>query len=132
MFDPHAKTMFDDGRFLKSVVAEAASTGLKPSGSRCSVASSSDEVAVPPLLQAMSTRGIEKEPHESPLAETWEGGGGVRIFPPTLDESLEAFSDCFSRDSRESKGNVPSTEWLVSTEPAGNVKRVRSTPLPPQ
>ena len=68
----HGKTMFDDGRFLRSVIAEAKSSGREP----------------PPKLLARRSSSIAKDPTTSQLEDGPDGGGGVRLFPPHLDDVL--------------------------------------------
>ena len=70
-----AKTMFDDGRFAQSIVSEASSSGApKPT---------------PAALKRMSTSGITRPPTMSDMVEGFDGGGGVRLHPPHLDEALQ-------------------------------------------
>ena len=40
-------------------------------------------------------RPLSKEPQQTPLPEGADGGGGVRIFPPNLHESLGSYAECF-------------------------------------
>ena len=86
------KTMFDDGRYLQSVVQEAKAAGLSPTRGRGNVKTNDPA----PLLRKMTKKAMAKEPMGTPLAEGVDGGGGVRLFPPNLIESLPEYSDCFS------------------------------------
>jgi len=88
----HQRTMFDDGRFLKSLIAEGRSVGLVPI--------SSAKGGVPPELGRYTKRGISKEPTEAPLTAGPDGGGGVRLFPPHLDEGLTQVASSFQLAER--------------------------------
>ena len=88
----HQRTMFDDGRFLKSLIAEGRSVGLVPV--------SSAKGGVPPALGRYTKRGISKEPTETLLAAGPDGGGGVRLFPPHLDEGLTQVASSFQLAER--------------------------------
>jgi hypothetical protein len=102
-----AKTMFDDGRFLRSVVLEARAAGLQPARGRSgSDAARRDDA--PPLLRKFTSQAISKDPVEAPLTEGADGGGGVRIFPPNLHESLGSYSDCFQ--------TMPRTQSMAEQE----------------
>jgi len=95
---PHGKTMFDDGRFLKSLVAEGRSVGLVPSNTKEGeqlTPRSLTPADVPPQLRKYTTSGIVRDPVEHLLHEGSEGGGGVRLFPPHLDEGLKLLSSSF-------------------------------------
>ena len=84
-----AKTMFDDGRYMQSIVDEAKAQGLQ-------VAAGRGVGGAPPLLAKKLLRAQERPPTVSVIEDSWEGGGGVRIFPPDLDESVpEGVADCF-------------------------------------
>jgi len=73
------KTMFDDGRFERSLVEEAHSAGLSPRPSSSSGGA---------ILRQRTSRAITRDPMESELKAGWFGGGGVRLHPPHLDDSL--------------------------------------------
>lgn len=102
----HSKTMFDDGRFLRSVVLEAKAAGLQPARGRRGAGQ--DEA--PPVLRRMTTRGMAKPPKSSDLMEGSEGGGGVRVFPPNLQETLATYSDSFQPAAMEM---MPRTRSMV-------------------
>ena len=102
-----AKTMFDDGRFLRSVVLEARAAGLQPARGRGgSDAARRDDA--PPLLRKFTSQAMSKEPQQTPLPEGADGGGGVRIFPPNLHESLGSYAECFQ--------TMPRTQSMAEAE----------------
>ena len=68
-----ATTMFDDGRFAQRVVDKASASGS----------------AKPVALQRVSKSGVTRPPVDTPLSEGFDGGGGVRLHPPHLDEPLD-------------------------------------------
>ena len=69
---PTAVGASNDGRFLRSVIAEAKSSGKEP----------------PPKLLARRSSSIAKDPTTSQLEDGPDGGGGVRLFPPHLEDVL--------------------------------------------
>ena len=76
------KTMFDDGRFLKSVMDEARSNySLGQSAA----------ATPPPMLRKMSS-GVAREPYFTELSDGVHGGGGVRLHPPHLEEADKEFA----------------------------------------
>lgn len=78
----HAKTMFDDGRYMRSIVAEARAQGLRIAAGRGA------DGEAPPLLRKYAGRAVDKPPVTTELPDGWDGGGGVRIFPPNLDGAV--------------------------------------------
>ena len=88
--DEH-KIMFDDGRFLASLVAEGESVGLQPVRGASSRAK---------RLARNASVGIVSDPEESELLTGPAGGGGVRLRPPHLEEALVAFSGSFTVSSQ--------------------------------
>ena len=88
--------MFDDGRFLQSIILEARKKGLMPTA----------------RLAERSRRAVSKPPIDATLAEGAEGGGGVRVFPPALEESLDMFREAFVKVdglNRFSEGHWPTS-----------------------
>ena len=101
-----SRNMFDDGRFLRSVVAEARQAGLKPvlpprpgsalpAHANNAAAGSAASAAPLQLLRRNTSLALAREPKVAPLLEGIDGGGGVRLYPSNLEEALQELSSCF-------------------------------------
>ena len=87
----NGRTMFDDGRFLRSIVEEARAAGLAPARPEShaeSAPATSGSRRSSQMLRRRSSLGQGREPHMSELHQGFDGGGGVRLYPPHLDEPL--------------------------------------------
>ena len=93
--------MFNDGRFLQSILDEGKSVGLRPTLPSKSANGDANAQAsgLPPVLQRYTSSALAAEPEESELTHGSEGGGGVRLKPPHLDDSLTTFASSFTLDS---------------------------------
>jgi hypothetical protein len=80
----HAKTMFDDGRFVDVVrkLNAGASSGGEPAHS-CQQAS---------RRLRHARLGVDRPPQDVELLEGFDGGGGVRMYPPHLEVEGRATS----------------------------------------
>ena len=50
-------------------------------------------------MRKMVTCGTAKEPKTAPLAEGEDGGGGVRVYPPSLSNVLSGYAEFFQPQS---------------------------------
>merc|ERR550537_1147682 len=101
------RTMFDDGRFEASVIAEAEAAGLQLSDRLVAARSSAGQgvpgagaVQVRTVLRKLTSHAVTRSPTEEPLQGGWAGGGGVRLYPPHLDDSLAHLANYFQRSPR--------------------------------
>ena len=99
----NARTMFDDGRFLRSVADEARSAGLKLASSASPGGPGSPPA---PMLRKMTSKAVVRDPIFTHLDEGFDGGGGVRLHPPDLDNSLGDLNSCFVPDSRRGSSSA--------------------------
>ena len=95
--------MFDDGRFMQSLVQEARSAGLTPMRGRSGT-------GMPPALRKMSSSAVAREPEVKALDSGFEAGGGVRLHPPHLEEALGEAKDAFTSATPR-----PKLSWLRLT-----------------
>ena len=84
----NGRTMFDDGRFLRSIVEEARAAGLALARPGSAPTASGSRTSSQ-MLRRRSSLGQAREPHTSELRKGVAGGGGVRLYPPHLDEPFE-------------------------------------------
>ena len=59
----------------------------------------------PPLLRKMTSSTLAREPEDSPHEGGFDGGGGVRLYPPHLEDTLNFYSDSLviEKDARGSE-----------------------------
>jgi len=108
-----SRTMFDDGRFLRSVVDEARTEGLTPA--RAGPSSPDGSQAPPPtqMLRKMTSKGLAREPETNEMMSGFEGGGGVRLHPPHLDEALATdLASCFVPATQHSTTGSAHSTWV--------------------
>ena len=80
----HSLTMFDDGGFLRNVMEEAKQAGIP--------------MQAPPLLvRKLTSAALARIPETHELDSGFDGGGGVRLHPPRLDDPLIYFDESSSR-----------------------------------
>ena len=101
----HGQSMFDNGAFIRSLVAEAKAEGLVPVRAKYSA-----------LLRMASAASI-RPPASDELKEGWDGGGGARLFVPRLENSLAQFSDMFT-PVEDSASTLDPRPQVTSDEPA--------------
>ena len=111
--------MFDDGRFEASVIAEAQSAGLQLSDRLVAPPADSgkpqEALQVKTVLRKLTSHAVTRSPKEEPLQHGWAGGGGVRLYPPHLDDSLAHLANYFQCSPRcqdgEDMSAAPTPTW---------------------
>ena len=71
--------------------ADGAAGGAAPASTRHEAPQLRPSTAGSEILEGMRAqlhRITDREPAEAPLAQGFDGGGGVRLFPPHLDDSI--------------------------------------------
>ena len=80
------------GRLRHGSLLPERSAGEEPSMERIDEAW---EIERRESLRKMSSKAIAREPTTAELSEGYDGGGGVRLHPPHLDDSLGNLDECF-------------------------------------
>lgn len=101
----NSRTMFDDGRFLRSLVEEAKAEAAKAT-SRSGHSNAVLNDAPASLLRKMTSAALAREPEVASLQPGFEGGGGVRLHPPHLEDTLNYFEDKFMIESDRRQGEA--------------------------
>jgi len=118
-----SRTMFDDGRFLRSVVDEARTEGLTPARAAPPSPDGSQAPAPTQMLRKMTSKGLAREPETSEMAGGFGGGGGVRLHPPHLDEALAIdLAECFvpvggTQPARSAPAPGAGSQWVKGQGP---------------